>query len=131
MGIFNKIFSGSSEVKEERVLPWIALTSVDQLGDIEKKSKGKTQIIFKHSTRCGISRMALKQFVKTYNLTESNSDLYFLDILNYPDVSRETGYKFKVMHESPQLLVIKKGVVVAHASHGSIDDIRLEEFVGY
>jgi bacillithiol system protein YtxJ len=39
------------------------------------------------------------------------------------------GYKFEVMHESPQLLVIRNGVVVAHASHGGINDMDLVSFV--
>jgi len=129
MGIFNKIFGSSSEEKEEKVLPWIALTSVAQLGDIEEKSKTKTQAIFKHSTRCGISKMVLRQFTQAYDLSESDVDLYFLDLLNYRDVSNETGYKFQVMHESPQLLIIKNGVVLAHASHGAINNLNLEELV--
>lgn len=129
MGFLSNLFSGSSEDKEEKVLPWLTLTQVDQLKDIENKSKTKTQVIFKHSTRCGISRMVLKQFVASYNLTESDLDLYYLDLLNHRDVSNETGYKFQVMHESPQLLIVKNGVVVAHASHGAINHLNLEQFV--
>jgi bacillithiol system protein YtxJ len=129
MGLFNKIFSGSSEEKTEKVLPWIALTDASQLNSVEEKSKTKTQIIFKHSTRCGISRMVMKQFVSAYSLSEANADLYYLDLLNYRDVSNETGYKFQVMHESPQILILKNGIVVAHASHGSINDLNLEKFV--
>ena len=125
--MFKKLF-GSSEPKEEKVLPWIALNSIEQLNEIEEQSKGKTQFIFKHSTRCGISRMVMNQFVAAYDL-DANADLYYLDLLNYRDVSNEVGYKFQVMHESPQLLVIKNGVVVAHASHGAINDIDLVEFI--
>ncbi|TYA78565.1 bacillithiol system redox-active protein YtxJ [Seonamhaeicola marinus] len=128
MGIINKIFGGSSEPKEEKVLPWIALNTVAQLNDIEEKSKDKTQVIFKHSTRCGISRMVMNQFVDAYNFTEEDFDLYYLDLLNYRDVSNEVGYKFQVMHESPQLLVIKKGETIAHASHGQINAIDLSNF---
>ena len=129
MGLFNKIFSGSSEPKEEKLLPWIALSKVEQLQEIDEKSKTKTQVIFKHSTRCGISRMVMKQFIDAYNQSETNLDLYYLDLLSYRDVSNETGYKFQVMHESPQLLIIKNGVVVAHASHGSINDLDLDRFI--
>lgn len=129
MGLFNKIFSGSSESKEEKFLPWIALSKVEHLQEIEEKSKTKTQVIFKHSTRCGISRMVMKQFVDAYNQSETNLDLYYLDLLSYRDVSNETGYKFQVMHESPQLLIIKNGVAVAHASHGSINDLDLDRFI--
>jgi len=127
MGLFKNMF-GSSEPKEEKVLPWQALTTVSQLTEIEKRSQTKTQVIFKHSTTCGISRMAMKQFVSMYDL-ESNLDLYYLDLLSYRDVSNETGYKFQVIHQSPQLLVIKNGIAVAHASHGGISDLDLEKFV--
>lgn len=125
--MFKKLF-GSSEPKEEKVLPWIALNSIEQLNEIEERSKGKTQFIFKHSTRCGISRMVMNQFVAAYNL-DLNADLYYLDLLNYRDVSNEVGYKFQVLHQSPQLLVIKNGVVVAHASHGAINAMELVEFI--
>jgi bacillithiol system protein YtxJ len=125
--MFKKLF-GSSEPKEEKILPWIALNSIDQLDAIVERSKGKTQLIFKHSTRCGISRMVMNQFVAGYDL-DLNADLYYLDLLSYRDVSNEVGYKFEVMHESPQLLVIRNGVVVAYASHGGINDMDLGPYI--
>ncbi|EGV42756.1 bacillithiol system redox-active protein YtxJ [Bizionia argentinensis JUB59] len=128
MSFINKLFGGSNEPKEEKVLPWKALTTVAQLDEIAEKSKTKTQIIFKHSTRCGISKMAMNQFVDDYDV-DLNVDLYYLDLLNFRDVSSETGYKFQVLHESPQLLIIKNGVSVAHASHGAINSMDLQRYV--
>ena len=128
MGIFNKMFGGSSEPKEEKVLPWIPLNTIAQLDIIADKSKTKTQLIFKHSTRCGISRMVMNQFVAAYDV-DANVDLYYLDLLSYRDVSNEVGYKFQVMHQSPQLLVLRNGVVVAHASHGGINEMDLTQLV--
>ena len=129
MSLLNKLFGGSSEPKEEKILPWIALTSLEQLVTITENSKTKTQVIFKHSTRCGISSMVIKQFEKAYDLSENNLDLYYLDLLNYRNVSNEIAIKFKVMHQSPQLLVIKNGVVVAHDSHGAINSMNLNGIV--
>ncbi|KAB1070190.1 bacillithiol system redox-active protein YtxJ [Tamlana haliotis] len=131
MSLLNKIFGSSEDnvKKEEKVLPWIPLVDVAQLDEIKEKSKTKTQVIFKHSTTCGISRMSMKQFVSAYGLTENDLDLYYLDLLSYREVSNETGYKFQVRHESPQLLVIKNGEVVAHESHGAISSIDLGAFV--
>lgn len=129
MSFFSKIFdTKSSQNKEEKILPWIPLTSTDELDHIVERSITKTQLIFKHSTRCGISRMVMNQFVASYNL-DLNTDLYYLDLLSYREVSNEVGYKFQVLHESPQLLVIKNGVVVAHASHGAINDMDLVKFI--
>ena len=125
--MFKKLFGGSSEPKEEKVLPWINMNSLSQLNEIEEKSKTKTQVIFKHSTRCGISRMVMNQFVEAYDV-DANLDLYYLDLLSYRNVSNEVGYQFQVMHESPQLLVIKNGVTVAHASHGGINDMDLKNY---
>jgi bacillithiol system protein YtxJ len=128
MGLFNKIFQKSSESRDEKVLPWQPLTRMDQLTEIEERSKTKTQFIFKHSTRCGISRMVLNQFIANYD-ENLNADLYYLDLLGYREVSNEVGYRFQVMHQSPQLLVITNGIVVAHASHGAINEVNLEKYV--
>ncbi|MCB4797323.1 bacillithiol system redox-active protein YtxJ [Neotamlana laminarinivorans] len=128
MGIFKNIFGGSGEPKEEKTLPWIALNSIEQLSDIEVKSKTKPQLIFKHSTRCGISRMVMNQFIDAYNFSEDDFDLYYLDLLNYREVSNEVGYKFQVLHQSPQLLVIKNGTVMVHESHGAINGIDLKTY---
>ena len=128
MGLFNKIFGGAIEQKEEKVLPWIALNTLEQIDHIEKASKTKLQVIFKYSSRCGVSRMVLNQFVDKYELSKDDLDLYFLDLINYRDVSNEVGYKFQVIHESPQLLVIKNGVVVAHDSQSGVNAIDLSRF---
>lgn len=129
MGLINKIFGGSSESKEEKVLPWIPLNDLQQLKFIEEKSKTKTQVIFKHSTRCGISRMVMNQFISNYELTEKDLDLYYLDLLNFREVSNEVGYKFQVLHQSPQLIVVKNRGVVASASHGALNEIDLGQFI--
>tara|TARA_R110002049_G_scaffold309212_1_gene518701 strand:- start:26245 stop:26634 length:390 start_codon:yes stop_codon:yes gene_type:complete len=129
MGFIKKLFGNSAETKEEKTLPWIPLDALSQLEIIKEKSTTKTQVVFKHSTRCGISRMVMNQFVEAYNMAENDLDLYYLDLLNYREVSNEVGYRFQVIHESPQLLVIKNGIVVAYASHGQINDLDLQKFV--
>ena len=128
MGLLKSIFK-ASEPKEEKILPWIPLNTTAQLSYINEKSKSKTQIVFKHSTRCGISRMVMKQFVASYTLTDKEADLYYLDLLSYREISNEVGYAFQVFHESPQILIIKNGVVVAHASHGGVNAIELPEYI--
>ncbi len=130
MGIFGNLFGGNDDnKKEEKVLPWIPLTSLEQLDVIKEKSKTKTQFIYKHSTTCGISRMVMNTVISSYPLTEEEADLYYLDLHSYREVSNETGIRFQVMHESPQLLVIKNGITVAHASHGGINEIDFNKFL--
>jgi len=119
MGLFTKIFGGNGEKKEEKLLPWRELTAIHQLGEIESNSHEKLQVLFKHSTRCGISRSVINRFVSDYDLS-IDADLYYLDLLNYRDVSNEIAHKFQVLHQSPQILLIKEGRVIHHASHHEI-----------
>ena len=129
MGLLNKLFGSSTEQSEEKVLPWIPLNELQQLEFIEQKSSTKTQVIFKHSRRCGISKMVINQFTDAYNFTEKDLDLYYLDLISYREVSNEIANKFQVIHESPQLLVIKNGATVAYASHGDINNIDISRFI--
>jgi len=129
--MFKNLFGkkGSKESKEESKITWIPLTSVEQLEDIAKKSATRTQMIFKHSTTCGISRMVFNMFGRNFDFIGNQVDLYYLDLHSYRDVSNETARKFQIMHQSPQLLIIKNGVVVAHDSHGGITDLNLAELI--
>ncbi|WP_291965337.1 bacillithiol system redox-active protein YtxJ [Maribacter sp.] len=130
MGIFGGLFGSKSEGESgSSNIPWIPLNTVDQLGTIKEKSSSRPQVIFKHSTTCGISRMVLNMFKSSYSLQDGQMDLYFLDLLANRDVSNAVASKFGVMHQSPQLLIIKNGVVVMHDSHGAISDINLEKYV--
>ena len=131
MGVFNSLFGGKKEggKKERKALPWIPLVSVEQLGGIIEKSAVRTQVIFKHSTTCGISRMVMNMFQENYNIEEDQLDLYYLDLHSYRQVSDEAGYAFQVMHQSPQVMVIRNGETVAHASHGAITELDLETYL--
>ena len=128
MGLLDIFKKDSADKPEKKGMPWINLTEMSQLDEIKEKSKGKTQIIFKDSTRCGISRMVINQFQASYNYNEQ-IDAYYLDLLNFRPISLEVAERFEVMHQSPQLLVIKNGVVVHHASHNDIRTESLEQYV--
>ncbi|WP_046757225.1 bacillithiol system redox-active protein YtxJ [Kordia jejudonensis] len=131
MGIFNKIFGNSdtSETPEPSKIHWTPLTDMDQLDTIVETSKTQPVAIFKHSTRCGISNMVIKQFEKSYDLEANQMKVYYLDLLNYRPISQEIAARFQVWHESPQLIVIKNGSTVAHASHSQINALPLAQFV--
>ena len=119
----------TAEPKEEKVLPWIPLNNLSQIKSILIKSNTKPQIIFKHSGRCGVSRMVINQFIDSYTYSENEFDLYYLDILNFKQLSNEIGYTFQVFHQSPQLIIIKNGMAKAHSSHSAINSIELEKFL--
>ena len=120
---------GSSDKKEVKQLPWQKLTSVDQLDSIVEESKVTPVAIFKHSTRCGISSMVMRQFERAYDLDMDQMKLYYLDLLAFRKVSDEVSKNFQVLHQSPQLIVVKNGEAVAHTSHHGINASELHNFI--
>jgi bacillithiol system protein YtxJ len=127
MSIFNSLFGSSEENKAKASkVNWIPLTNLDQLNEIVALSNEKPISIFKHSTRCSISRFALKQFENEFDSADA-TETYFLDLIEHRDVSNEIASRFQVVHQSPQLLLIKNGQSVYDVSHSDIDAKDLAE----
>ncbi|GAB4137502.1 MAG: bacillithiol system redox-active protein YtxJ [Bacteroidia bacterium] len=106
---------------------------VSSSGDIDRliafsSEKGKTAVIFKHSTRCSISLMAWDRLQRQWNLDE-NTALYYLDLLQYRPISNEIAERFHVEHQSPQVLVIRNGNCIYHTSHSDITAEKIREAV--
>lgn len=125
MSLFSSLFGNSDESDNkdtnQNSLNWQPLTDINQLDSIVSESEEKPVVIFKHSTRCSISRMALKNFEREYDFDEDEVTPYFLDLINHRDISNEIAHKFNVIHQSPQLLLIKNGKSVYDVSHSEID----------
>ena len=125
MSIFNSIFGTSENNVNPSKINWVPLTDLGQLNEITQLSHEQPVIIFKHSTRCSISRMALKQFENEFDLLDKVTP-YFLDLITFRDISNEIASRFEVVHQSPQLLLIIGGKSVYDVSHSSIDADELK-----
>ena len=97
---------------------WIEITNEAQLTDVKNLSKIKTQVIFKHSTRCSISSMAKSRLER--GTTPENIDFYYIDLIKHRDISQIVAHEFNVNHESPQILMIKNGKCMYDESHSGI-----------
>ena len=106
---------------------WHPINTIEQLEQIKAASYNTPQVIFKHSTTCSISRMALDRFERAE--TPENVDFHYLDLLNYRAISNEIATFFLVHHESPQLLLIKNGECIYDESHYGIMMDELKSFL--
>ena len=107
---------------------WIELTSIDQLEELENSSRENPVLIFKHSTRCGTSRVTLDRLQRNHKPGEMEDvKKYFLDLIAHRDVSQAIAQKFEVEHESPQAIVIKHGKATYSASHFEIDYSAIQQ----
>lgn len=119
MKLFGSFLNSKGET-ERSSLSWESLEDVSGVEEITSVSFEIPVIIYKHSTRCGISSMVLNRLEREYDLEAGRVKLYFLDLIRYREVSNRVSRVFKIPHESPQLLLIKNGAVCYHASHGMI-----------
>lgn len=128
---FLDLFKTQREIVKEEIVevPWHVLGTMDQLEAIIDESKEKPVVIFKHSTRCGISRGVLKLFERNYTYTDEQVKLYFLDLLQNRDISNEIATRFAVRHESPQMLIIRDGSVMYHNSHHAVEPTKIADFL--
>jgi bacillithiol system protein YtxJ len=98
MSIFNSIFGEPKPNSNSSNIDWIPLEDLGQIEEIIALSEQKPVIIFKHSTRCIISRMALKNFENEYDLGE-NVTAYFLDLISLAQIAFvETEVLFSLRH---------------------------------
>lgn len=102
-------------------MKWNQLNSEKALSTIKEHSADKAVIIFKHSTRCPVSQMALNWFERSWKDEDMQEvEPYFLDLLQHRPVSGKVAEEFGVEHESPQLLLIRNGKCTYHRSHSNI-----------
>ena len=101
---------------------WKKLENIEQLIDIDVQSHQFPIVIFKHSTRCSISSAALSRLERSWNDAEMPGiEAYYLDLLAHRTTSSAVADHYKVEHQSPQVLIIKKGDCVYNESHMGID----------
>ncbi len=101
---------------------WTPIRTADDITTIKEESQNGPVLIFKHSTRCAISGMALNRLEKSWNDQDVNGlKPYFLDLITYRSISNLIEHEFDVMHESPQVIVIKNGQTVYNNSHMGIN----------
>ncbi len=106
-------------------MKWIPLTSIEQLDMIKEKSTVTPQVIFKHSTRCSISSMALNRLER--ETAPENADFYFLDLIQNRHLSNAVADIFDVHHESPQILLIRNTACIYDESHQGINMQEISE----
>ena len=71
-------------------------------------------VLFLHAPRCGISRRAYDQVARL------GGEVALVDVARDRDVKRAIEERTGVRHESPRVLVLRRGRAVWSASHGAI-----------
>lgn len=120
MGLFSRFTTPSNAPS----IAWQHVSDSESANAIVAASHELPVVIFKHSTRCGISGMMLRRFEGTYNIPETAARTIMIDVIKHRDLARSLTQLLGIPHESPQLLCLYQGRLLLHASHG---DITAEE----
>ncbi|KXH84251.1 bacillithiol system redox-active protein YtxJ [Chryseobacterium kwangjuense] len=119
MSFFDKIFGGKNNNPERKSF-WKNIESEEDLNKAIESSYQHRIAIFKHSTRCFISKTVLNNFEKEIDNLDEKMDLYYLDLLEHRPISNKISEDLGIRHESPQLIIIEDGKVINSASHEDI-----------
>jgi len=123
MGFLDRV---QSKLKSNNIAEWKALNDIKQIDQLKTISKEKPVVIFKHSTTCGISANAKFRLEGDWADIKGDIDFYYLDLLSYRPVSNLVAEELGVIHQSPQIIVIRDGKAVYNTSHHriSISDLN-------
>lgn len=89
--------------------------SVEKLDALFERSYSEPVVLFKHSTRCGISAHVLEM------ASEIEGELNVIVIQENRDLSNDVAARTGHTHQSPQAFVLVNGAPVYHATHYGID----------
>lgn len=109
---------------------WQSLNALDSLDAILEASFQRPQLLFKHSTRCSISAGAKFRLDSGLDTLAAEFDLHYLDLLSYREISNQIAERFQVVHQSPQVVVLRNGKASFHMSHQLITVERILDQLG-
>ena len=118
MGIFKDLFAAKENPQPSF---WKLITTAEDIEAAKAESQHKKVAIFKHSTRCFISKTVLKNFENQIESANPDVAFYFLDLIQYRSLSNQIAEEFNIAHQSPQLIIIKDGKAIKDLSHQGID----------
>ena len=102
-------------------MDWIEINDAGAVSTLLSKSIDKPEkvfVVFKHSTRCGTSRMARILFESEWTISEP---VYLINVVESRAASDAIESILGVIHESPQAVAIRNGKCVYHNSHAGIN----------
>ena len=85
-------------------------------------------VIFKHSNACDRSWAAHDEITE-FRRAQPDVALYLVSVLDSRPVARHVETVSGVQHESPQVVVFRKGKVVGSASHLAVTADRLTSII--
>lgn len=108
---------------------WKQISNESDIDAIITKSHQYPQIIFKDSISCGISAYAKSRLQEGNELMIVKADFNYLDLLQYRSISNYIAKTLNIIHQSPQIIIVKNGDAIHMVSHHSIEPDKIAELL--
>lgn len=117
---------GRSELKELGVEE---LFSLEDLDAALEKSETQPVAFFKHSTRCPVSAAAYRQVSQYLEKrgAGNTTPFYLVKVIESRPVSNAIAERLGVLHQSPQVILVKCKRAYWNESHGGITVAALDK----
>ncbi len=107
---------------------WIKLDSLEKLDEMKTASENEKVLVLKFSPKCAINYVVRNLLEREWAAGEMRMKTFLVDVISGKSLSEQLEKEYGVEHESPQALIIQKGKVLFHASHGRVIYSELRKF---
>ena len=102
------------------------MTELTTIEELEQTLKLPIAVIYKHSSRCPLSRSARSEMGR-FELDMPDLPVFIVDVIRNAALSSAVEQRTGVKHESPQAILLRDGVVKWHASHYDVTRASLRD----
>jgi bacillithiol system protein YtxJ len=94
--------------------------------ELDEVLRAPLVVLYKHSSRCGISTMALLE-VRHFAATHPDVPVYQIDVVAQRPLSKAIADRLGVKHASPQAILVVNGEAAWSATHFGVSADALQE----
>ena len=111
------------------IATWIDIVKEEQLEKLREQSYTKPVVLFKYSLTCGVSYAACDRLADEWKAEDEDVYLYRINVKEQRPLSMQIASDYGVIHQSPQVLIIKDGKSVRDISHHRINFGEIVPFI--
>lgn len=99
--------------------------TIESEADIQAALSAELALIYKHSPHCGLSSIARVEMVW---FAQGNPEvpIWTVDVIHQRSLSDDIAARFGIRHESPQVILLRRGRPVFDASHRGVSAVAVE-----
>ena len=107
------------------------LDTIEGLHGALVESNHRPVLLFKHSLTCPISTRALHELQSYLEHADSRISYKLITVQTARAVSDEAAIRLRIIHQSPQAILVRNGNEVWSASHSDITASALDLAIGH